>query len=150
MIGSRYKMEYFKIDTAVITYVVAFILQALFFIAYGCFGEPLANISNLPVTSANPPKEDSRTKIYFFSDWKIKLANNVKKEDLNKEEEKVIQPRDDSGDQIMEGENSLNKRVLILLGNKSKKKGSVEYCIKQEIDTESDSIPFGNFKKSEV
>ena len=71
---------------------------------------------------ANPPKNNFRTKIYLFSDWKLNLANNVKKEDLNKEEEKVIQPRDDSGDQKMEGENSLNKRVLILLGTKYKKK----------------------------
>ena len=111
-------------------------------------------MSNIPSTLANPPKGDEPTKIYLFSDWDINLSNDKKDDEIKEEEEKVIQPRDDSGDQIMEEEKSLNndffsdisidtnagglfgenktnrslraneknKKFLILLGNKSKKK----------------------------
>ena len=177
------KWKNFKINAAAIICVVIFVLQVIFYVAYGCFGKPLANVPNLPSTLANPPKGDSRTKIYLFSDWVLNLPNNNRKEDLNSgEEEKVIQPRDDSGDQIMEEEKSLNndffsdisidtnagglfgenktnrslraneknKRFLILLGNKSKKKVSVENSIKQDIESDSDSVPFGKFRRNEV
>ena len=177
------KWKNFKINAAAIICVVVFVLQFIFYVAYDCFGKPLANVPNLPSTLANPPKGDSRTKIYLFSDWLLNLPNNNRKEDLNSgEEEKVIQPRDDSGDQIMEEEKSLNndffsdisidtnagglfgenktnrslraneknKRFLILLGNKSKKKVSVENSIKQDIESDSDSVPFGKFRRNEV
>ena len=176
------KWKNFKINTAAIVCLVVFILQVIFYVAYGCFGKPLANVSNVSQIIANPPKGDNKTKIYLFSDWVLNLP---KKEDLNAEEEEemVIQPRDDSGDQIMEEEKSLNndffsdisidtnagglfgenktnrslraneknKKFLILLGNKSKKKKvSVENSIKQEIESESDSTPRGKFKRNEV
>ena len=176
------KWKNFKINTAAIVCLVVFILQVIFYVAYGCFGKPLANVSNVSQIIANPPKGDNKTKIYLFSDWVLNLP---KKEELNseEEEEKVIQPRDDSGDQIMEEEKSLNndffsdisidtnagglfgdnktnrslraneknKKFLILLGNKSKKKKvSVENSIKQEIESESDSTPRGKFKRNEV
>ena len=174
------KWKNFKINTAAIVCLVVFILQVIFYVAYGCFGKPLANVSNVSQIIANPPKGDNKTKIYLFSDWVLNLP---KKEELNaEEEEKVIQPRDDSGEQIMEEEKSLNndffsdisidtnagglfgenktnrslraneknKKFLILLGNKSKKKVSVENSIKQEIESESDSTPRGKFKRNEV
>jgi hypothetical protein len=46
--------------------------------------------------------------------------------------------------------NEKNKRFLILLGNKSKKKVSVENSIKQDIESDSDSVPFGKFRRNEV
>ena len=177
------KWKNFKINSAAIICVIVFVLQVIFYFAYNCFGKPLANVSNLPPILANPPKEDSRTKIYLFSDWVVNLPNNNRKDDLNSsEEEKAIQPRDDSGEQIMEEEKSLNndffsdisidtnvgglfgetktnrclraneknKRFLILLGNKSKKKVSVEKSIKQDIKSDSDAVPFGKFKRNEV
>ena len=172
------KWQNFKINTAAIVCFVVFILQFIFYISYGCFGKPLANVSNVSQIIANPPKGDNITKIYICSDWVLNLP---KKEELNvDEEEKVIQPRDDSGDQIMEEEKSLNndffsdisidtnagglfgenktnrslrtneknRKFLILLGNKSRKKVSVENSIKQEIESESDSTPIGKFKRN--
>ena len=41
---------------------------------------------------------------------------------MNKEEEKVIQPRDDSGDQIMEEEKNLNNDLMLLIYSMKKKR----------------------------
>ena len=170
------KWKKFKNNLPAIIVLFAFVLQVLFYIAYGCFGKPLANIPNYPQTLANPPKSDSRTKIYLFSDWNLKYKDIIAEE----EKEMVIQPRDDSGDQIMEEEKSINndfysdnnisidtnaggffqekkinrnlkaaeknKKVLILLGNKSKKKVSIEQSINREVNSESDEIPLAKKK----
>ena len=176
--------SYFKNNSAAIISVIVFVFQAICYIAYSCFGKPIANI---PITSqsiANPPKGDSRTKIYLFSDWDTNLSSNTIKKDKDyskEEEEKVIQPRDDSGDQILEEEKSLNndffsdisidtnagglfqdkktnksikneksKKVLILLGNKSKKKVSLEHSFNQEEASESeDQEPLGKYQKDD-
>ena len=177
--GIKYK--FFKNNEAAIFILIAFILQVCCYVAYGCFGKPLNNVSNIPTTLANPPKGDAPTKIYLFSDWDINLSNDKKDGEAKEEEEKVIQPRDDSGDQIMEEEKSLNndffsdisidtnagglfqdkktnrslrtldknKKVLILLGNKTKKKVSLEHSINREIISDSDEVPLSRFKKSE-
>ena len=176
--GLKYK--FFKNNEAAIFILIAFILQICCYVAYGCFGKPLNNVPNIPATLANPPKTDTPTKIYLFSDWDINLSNGNKDDEI-KEEEKIIQPRDDSGDQIMEEEKSLNndffsdisidtnagglfqekktnrslrtldknKKILILLGNKSKKKVSLEHSINREIISDSDEMPLSRFKKSE-
>ena len=105
------KYSNFKNNDAAILILVFFIIQFLCYIAYGCFGKPLANISNLPSihTLANPPKLEDNSRIYLFADWNTNLSNITKKqEDPIDEQEKVIQPRDDSGDQIMEEEKSFN------------------------------------------
>ena len=177
--GIKYK--FFKNNEAAVFILIAFILQVCCYVAYGCFGKPLNNVSNIPSTLANPPKGDAPTKIYLFSDWDINLSNDKKDDEIKEEEEKVIQPRDDSGDQIMEEEKSLNndffsdisidtnagglfqdkktnrsmrtldknKKVLILLGNKTKKKVSLEHSINREIISDSDEVPLSRFKKSE-
>ena len=177
--GIKYK--FFKNNEAAVFILIAFILQVCCYVAYGCFGKPLNNVSNIPSTLANPPKGDEPTKIYLFSDWDINLSNDKKDDEIKEEEEKVIQPRDDSGDQIMEEEKSLNndffsdisidtnagglfqdkktnrsmrtldknKKVLILLGNKTKKKVSLEHSINREIISDSDEVPLSRFKKSE-
>ena len=172
----------FKYNTAAIICLIVFILQVIFYVAYGCFGKPIDNIPEAPKVVANPPKSDKRTKIYLFSDWNTNFPSKSK--DLNiSEEEKVIQPRDDSGDQIMEEEKSLNndiisdisidtnagglfqekktnrnlkaveknKKVLILLGNKTKKKVSLEHSINnQDIISDSDETPLGKSKRDEI
>ena len=172
----------FKYNTAAIICLIVFILQVIFYLAYGCFGKPIDNIPEAPQVVANPPKSDKRTKIYLFSDWNTNFPSKSK--DLNiSEEEKVIQPRDDSGDQIMEEEKSLNndiisdisidtnagglfqekktnrnlkaveknKKVLILLGNKTKKKVSLEHSINnQDIISDSDETPLGKSKRDEI
>ena len=172
----------FKYNTAAIICLIVFILQVIFYVAYGCFGKPIDNIPEAPQVVANPPKSDKRTKIYLFSDWNTNFPSKSK--DLNiSEEEKVIQPRDDSGDQIMEEEKSLNndiisdisidtnagglfqekktnrnlkaveknKKVLILLGNKTKKKVSLEHSINnQDIISDSDETPLGKSKRDEI
>ena len=105
------KYSNFKNNDAAILILVFFIIQFLCYIAYGCFGKPLANISNLPSihTLANPPKLEDNSRIYLFADWNTNLSNITKKqEEPIDEQEKVIQPRDDSGDQIMEEEKSFN------------------------------------------
>ena len=150
------KYSSFKINTAAIICVVIFVLQCLLYIANNCYGEPLdENIPKRSSTLANPPKADSPTRIYLYSDWDLNAAQKGK--EPVEEEEKVIQPRDDSGDQIMEEEKSLNndifsnvsidtnagglfndkktnrslraaeknKKVLILLGNNMKTKKKV-------------------------
>ena len=150
------KYSSFKRNTAAIICVVIFVVQCLLYIAYGCYGDPLdENIPKSTSILANPPKADSPTRIYLYSDWDLN-ANQKGKEPVE-EEEKVIQPRDDSGDQIMEEEKSLNndifsnvsidtnagglfndkktnrslraaeknKKVLILLGNNMKTKKKV-------------------------
>ena len=176
------KWRNFKINLAAIICVIIFVLQCIFYISYGCFGKPLVNI-DLPPTNANPPKADSPTKIYLFSDWNLSLNKKDKEKEPNvEEEEKVIQPRDDSGDQIMEEEKSLNndffsdnisidtnagglfnekktnrslraaeknKKVLILLGNKIKKKVSLERSIHEKIESESDETPLRKTKKDD-
>ena len=105
------KYSNFKNNDAAILILVFFIIQFLCYIAYGCFGKPLANISNLPSihTLANPPKLEDNSRIYLFADWNTNLSSITKKqEEPVDEQEKVIQPRDDSGDQIMEEEKSFN------------------------------------------
>ena len=105
------KYSNFKNNDAAILILVFFIIQIVCYVAYGCFGKPLANISNLPSihTLANPPKLEDNSRIYLFADWNTNLSNISKKqEEPIDEQEKVIQPRDDSGDQIMEEEKSFN------------------------------------------
>ena len=105
------KYSNFKNNDAAILILVFFIIQFVCYIAYGCFGKPIANISSLPSvhTLANPPKLEDKSRLYLFADWNTDLSNIVKKEEEPvDEQEKVIQPRDDSGDQIMEEEKSLN------------------------------------------
>jgi hypothetical protein len=162
------KYSSFKRNTAAIICVVIFVVQCLLYIAYGCYGDPLdENIPKSTSILANPPKLDSPTRIYLYSDWDL----NAGKEPVE-EEEKVIQPRDDSGDQIMEEEKSLNndifsnvsidtnagglfndkktnrslraaeknKKVLILLGNnmKTKKKVSIERSSSGKMSADND------------
>ena len=162
------KYSSFKRNTAAIICVVIFVVQCLLYIAYGCYGDPLdENIPKSTSILANPPKSDSPTRIYLYSDWDL----NAGKEPVE-EEEKVIQPRDDSGDQIMEEEKSLNndifsnvsidtnagglfndkktnrslraaeknKKVLILLGNnmKTKKKVSIERSSSGKMSADND------------
>ena len=178
------KYSNFKNNDAAIVILVFFILQFICYVAYGCFGKPLANISNLPSvhTLANPPKIEDNSRIYLFADWNTNLSNVTKKqEEPVDEQEKVIQPRDDSGDQIMEEEKSFNndffsdisidtnagglfpdkrtnrslraleksKRVLILLGNKVKKKVSVEHSLNQDeaVSDNDDELPLSKRKK---
>ena len=150
------KYSSFKINTAAIICVVIFVLQCLLYFANNCYGQPYSDdIPAANSTLANPPKSDSPTRIYLYSDWD--LSNIQKGKEPVEEEEKVIQPRDDSGDQIMEEEKSLNndifsnvsidtnagglfndkktnrslraaeknKKVLILLGNNMKTKKKV-------------------------
>ena len=162
------KYSSFKRNTVAIICVVIFVVQCLLYIAYGCYGDPLdENIPKNTSILANPPKSDSPTRIYLYSDWDL----NAGKEPVE-EEEKVIQPRDDSGDQIMEEEKSLNndifsnvsidtnagglfndkktnrslraaeknKKVLILLGNnmKTKKKVSIERSSSGKMSADND------------
>ena len=177
------KYSNFKNNDVAIVILVFFILQFVCYIAYGCFGKPLANISNLPSTMqtlANPPKMEDTFRLYLFADWNLNLSNSTKKDEPIDEEEKVIQPRDDSGDQIMEEEKSFNndffsdisidtnagglypdkrtnrslraleksKKVLILLGNKLKKKMSIEHSLnKEEVISDSDEVPLSKRKK---
>ena len=177
------KYSNFKNNDVAIVILVFFILQFVCYIAYGCFGKPLANISNLPSimqTLANPPKMEDTFRLYLFADWNLNLSNSTKKDEPIDEEEKVIQPRDDSGDQIMEEEKSFNndffsdisidtnagglypdkrtnrslraleksKKVLILLGNKLKKKMSIEHSLnKEEVISDSDEVPLSKRKK---
>ncbi len=150
------KYSSFKINTAAIICVIIFVVQCLLYIANNCYGEPLdENIPKRSSTLANPPKADSPTRIYLYSDWDLNAVQKGK--EPVEEEKKVIQPRDDSGDQIMEEEKSLNndifsnvsidtnagglfndkktnrslraaeknKKVLILLGNNMKTKKKV-------------------------
>jgi hypothetical protein len=177
------KYSNFKNNDVAIVILVFFILQFVCYIAYGCFGKPLANISNLPSTMqtlANPPKMEDTFRLYLFADWNLNLSNSTKKDEPIDEGEKVIQPRDDSGDQIMEEEKSFNndffsdisidtnagglypdkrtnrslraleksKKVLILLGNKLKKKMSIEHSLnKEEVISDSDEVPLSKRKK---
>ena len=105
------KYSSFKINTAAIICVIIFVLQCLLYFANNCYGQPYSD--DLPAfssTLANPPKSDSPTRIYLYSDWD--LSNIQKGKEPVEEEEKVIQPRDDSGDQIMEEEKSLNNDIF--------------------------------------
>ena len=179
------KYSNFKNNDAAIVILVFFILQFFCYVAYGCFGKPLVNISNLPSTMqtlANPPKMEDTSKLYLFADWNLNLSNSTKKDEPIDEEEKVIQPRDESGDQIMEEEKSFNndffsdisidtnvggiypdkrtnrslraleksKKVLILLGNKLKKKVSIEHSLDKEgVISDSDEVPLSQRKKTD-
>ena len=105
------KYSSFKINTAAIICVVIFVLQCLLYFANNCYGQPYSDdIPAANSTLANPPKSDSPTRIYLYSDWD--LSNIQKGKEPIEEEEKVIQPRDDSGDQIMEEEKSLNNDIF--------------------------------------
>ena len=72
------KYSNFKNNDVAIVILVFFILQFVCYIAYGCFGKPLANISNLPSTMqtlANPPKMEDTFRLYLFADWNTNLSN---------------------------------------------------------------------------
>ena len=163
--------------------LIVFILQLICYVAYCCCGKPLINLDKKnSLLVANPPKEEKTTRIFLFSDWNLDLKSSTNKNpNLNLNEE-VIQPRDESEDQILEEEKSVNKdvfnlsdisidtnagglfpdknsnrnskileknkRVLILLGNKPKKKISLDQSINKEINSEgSDEKPLGDRKK---
>ena len=163
--------------------LIVFILQLICYVAYCCCGKPLINLDKKnSLLVANPPKEEKTTRIFLFSDWNLDLKSSTNKNpNLNLNEE-VIQPRDESEDQILEEEKSVNKdvfnlsdisidtnagglfpdknsnrnskileknkRVLILLGNKPKKKISLDQSINKEINSEgSDEKPLGVSKK---
>ena len=102
------KYSNFKINLAAIIILAAFIIQIICYIAYGCFGKPLINIKDLP-NVANPPKaEDDTNRIYLFADWNMNLPGEEKNEaqQAPNEREIIIQPRDDSGEEIVSEEKS--------------------------------------------
>ena len=181
------KYSNFKINLAAIIILAAFIIQIICYIAYGCFGKPLVNIKDLP-NVANPPKaEDDTNRIYLFADWNMNLPGEEKNETQQapNEREIIIQPRDDSGEEIVSEEKSFTndffsnisidtnaggslfpnkrlnrnlkalekkKKVLILLGNKGKKKLSVEQSSinnEHEIISENDDMPLSRRRKDD-
>ena len=181
------KYSHFKINLAAIIILAAFIIQIICYIAYGCFGKPLVNIKDLP-NVANPPKaEDDTNRIYLFADWNMNLPGEEKNETQQapNEREIIIQPRDDSGEEIVSEEKSFTndffsnisidtnaggslfpnkrlnrnlkalekkKKVLILLGNKGKKKLSVEQSSinnEHEIISENDDMPLSRRRKDD-
>ena len=175
--------DYISTNLGVYICLIVFIIQLICYVAYCCCGKPLINLDKKnSLLVANPPKEENTARIFLFSDWNLDLKSSTNKNpNLNLNEE-VIQPRDESEDQILEEEKSVNKdvfnlsdisidtnagglfpdknsnrnskileknkRVLILLGNKPKKKISLDQSINKEINSEgSDEKPFGDRKK---